>query len=153
MKRENPDSYEDIIHLSRPVSRRRPSMPILDRAAQFAPFAALTGYGDVVKEAERLTDRKIELSEDQKALLDERFRRLAQTLHGETGEIYREPEVVITYFQPDCRKEGGIYVTAVGRVQKMDEFRRMLRLADGTEIPIENVLDIQYGDFGNGDIC
>lgn len=156
-KTESSNPYEDIIHLPHPVSRRHPPMPISDRAAQFAPFAALTGYGDVVKEAARLTEQKIELSEDQRVLLDERFRQLARALRGEAGEMCREagescqktekkqsgPEAVITYFLPDHRKEGGSYITVVGRVRKIDEFRQMVRLTDGTEIPIEDILDIQ----------
>jgi len=115
-------------------------MSIIDRAAQFSPFAALTGYDAVVKESARLTDRKIELSEDEKAVLDERLRLL-------TDALPQQPEAAFTYFLPDARKEGGAYVTVTGRLKRVDELRRVLLLADGAEIPIDDILDIQ-SEFG-----
>lgn len=128
--------YDDIIHLPHHVSRRHPPMPVSDRAAQFSPFAALTGYDAVVKEAARLTHRRIELSDDEKAVLDERLRLLADALP-------HSPEAAFTYFLPDSRKDGGAYVTAAGRLKRADTLRRVILLTDGTQIPIDDVLDIQ----------
>lgn len=101
--------YDDIISLPRPVSRH-PRMPMGDRAAQFSPFQALSGHGDAIKETARLTDRKIELTEDEKTVLDEKLRLLLET--GGTG--------VFTWFLPDERKDGGAYITAEGVVKKID---------------------------------
>jgi len=111
-------------------------MSMTNRAAQFSPFAALTGYDAVVKESARLTDRKIELSEDEKTVLDER-------LHLLTDAFPQRPEASFTYFLPDDRKEGGVYVTVTGRLKRVDELRRVLLLTDGAEIPIDDILDIQ----------
>ena len=133
---KDPFPYEDLLRLPRPVSRRHPPMPIRDRAAQFAPFAALTGYGATVREAARLTDRKIELSEDQKAALDAQLRLLAEALP-------RSPRAEFTYFLPDSRKSGGACVTAVGVLKRVDTVGRRLLLTDGTEIPLEDLLDIR----------
>ena len=102
--------YEDIIHLPHHVSSVHPHMPVSDRAAQFAPFAALTGYGDVIKETARQTDAKPELSEDEKEILDYKIQ-LACGLSGE------KPGVRITYFVPDEKKSGGAYHTAEGRIR------------------------------------
>ncbi len=109
---------------------------MIDRAAQFSPFAALTGYDAVVKESARLTDRKIELSEDEKTVLDEHLRLLSNALP-------QQPEAAFTYFLPDSRKEGGAYVTVTGRLKRVDELRRVILLVDSTEIPIDDILDIQ----------
>lgn len=132
--------YDDILHHPHHVSDRHPQMSMIDRAAQFSPFAALTGYDAVVKESARLTDRKIELSEDEKAVLDERLRLL-------TDAFPQQPEAAFTYFQPDARKEGGAYVTVTGRLKRVDELRRVILLVDGAEIPIDDIMDIQ-SEFG-----
>ncbi len=128
--------YDDILHHPHHVSDRHPQMSMIDRAAQFSPFAALTGYDAVVKESARLTDRKIELSEDEKTLLDERLRLL-------TDVLPQQLEAEFTYFLPDSRKEGGAYVTVTGRLKRVDELRRVILLVDGTEIHIDDILDIQ----------
>lgn len=103
-------AYDDIIHLPHPTSARHPRMPMIDRAAQFSPFAALVGHGAAIEETARLTVRKIELTEDEKTLLDEKLRLLLET--GGVG--------VFTYYLPDERKDGGAYVTAEGAVKKND---------------------------------
>ena len=110
-------------------------MSMLNRAAQFAPFAALTGYEDSIREAARLTDARIELDECAKATLDAKLRILQS-----------DPQmpVSITYFVPDARKAGGAYVTAEGTVRRVD--RNMVRMADRTEIPLESIIGIE-GDF------
>lgn len=92
-------SYDDIIDLPHPISQRHPRMPMIDRAAQFAPFQALTSYGDAVQETARLTDQKIELAEDEKLLLNNKLRKLTETIPG-------GPEAKFTYFKPDLKKDG-----------------------------------------------
>lgn len=128
--------YDDIINLPHHVSAVRPHMPMIDRAAQFMPFRALTGYEDAVHEMARLTDQKIELTEDEKAFLDLRLQELADRLAG-------SPQVTVTYFQPDVKKAGGAYITVAGQLKKMDDFEGVLILAGGERILIEDILDIQ----------
>lgn len=126
-------AYDDIIHLPHPASARHPRMPMADRAAQFSPFAALSGHGAAIEETARLTDRKIELTEDEKNLLDEKLRLLLET--GGEG--------VFTYYLPDERKDGGAYVTAEGAVKKVDPLEGRVVFANGTVIPIEDILEIE----------
>ena len=126
-------AYDDIINLPRPTSARHPRMPMIDRAAQFSPFAALVGHGAAIEETARITDQKAELTEDEMALLDERLRLLLET--GGAGAF--------TYFLPDERKEGGAYVTAVGAVKKIDPLEGVVILTDGTVIPIEDIGEIE----------
>ena len=132
--------YDDTINLPHPTSQRHPRMPIHDRAAIFSPFAALSGHGAAIAETARLTERRIELDEDTRAELD---RRQAILL----GHIDEQPEVTITWFQPDERKDGGAYLTATGRLKKLRELERLLVLADGTEIPLEDVVALESGIF------
>ena len=129
------DLYEDIINLPHHVSKTRPQMPMSDRAAQFAPFAALTGYDAAIKETGRLTDDKIELDEEALTALDMKYQLLMDALDD-------APEVTITYFQPDERKAGGKFVSAVGAVKKIDDFERRITMRDGTRIPTDDVLSI-----------
>ncbi len=129
--------YEDIINLPHHVSPTRPRMPMRDRAAQFAPFAALTGYEDAVEETARLTDEQIELSETQAALLD----RKQQILMDALAE-HEQPEITVLFFQKDAKKAGGRYVTATGNLKKIDERERTLNLTDGKHIPMEDIADI-----------
>ena len=128
--------YDDIIHLVHPTSSRHPRMSMADRAAQFSPFAALTGHGAAVLETARLTDQKTELSEDAKALLDQKQRILAE-------HITEHPEITVTWFQPDEKKPGGKYLTVVGELNKVDRVEQALLLTDGTRIPLEDVTDIR----------
>ena len=130
------DLYEDIINLPHHVSKTRPQMPMSDRAAQFAPFAALTGYDAAIKETGRLTDDKIELDEEALTALDMKYQLLMDALDD-------EPEVTITYFQPDERKAGGKFVSAVGAVKKIDDFERRITMQDGAKIPMDDVLSIE----------
>ena len=122
------NAYDDIIHLPHHVSRRRPQMSRLNRAAQFAPFAALTGYEEAVEEMARLTQRQRELDEDEKALLDERLRQLA-------ASAPLRPYVVITCFEADEHKAGGAYITVTGRVRQVDGCARAISMTDGRRIP------------------
>lgn len=128
--------YEDIINLPHHVSPTRPQMPMADRAAQFSPFAALTGYDAAIQETARLTDSKIDLVDSG---LEELNRRL-QLLMAHLADL---PEVSITYFQPDARKSGGKYREAHGVVKKLDGFEQLLIMQDGTKIPLGDVLHIE----------
>lgn len=128
-------AYDDIMNLPHPTSPRHPRMPMIDRAAQFSAFQALTGYGKAIQETARLTGEKAELTEEEKALLDERLRLLAGT-----GD-----EAAFTYFRPDGKKSGGAYVTALGAVKKVDPLEGRLILTDGSTIPIEDIAAIEGG--------
>ena len=127
--------YDEIMGLPHHVSKTRPQMPMSDRAAQFAPFAALTGYDAAIKETGRLTDERIELDVEALSALDMKYQLLMEALD-------EAPEVTITYFQPDERKAGGKYVSAVGAVKKIDDFERRITMRDGTRIPMDDVLSI-----------
>ena len=128
--------YDDIIDLPHHISASRPQMPMLDRAAQFMPFRALTGYEDAVHETARLTDERVELTEDEKVLLDAKLQKLADRLSS-------QPRVTVTWFQPDKRKAGGAYVTTTGQLKKIGDFEGVLILVGGKRIVIENILNIQ----------
>ena len=128
--------YNEIMGLPHHVSKTRPQMPMSDRAAQFAPFAALTGYDSAIKETGRLTDEKIELDEEALTALDMKYQLLMEALD-------EAPEVIITYFRPDERKAGGKYVSAVGAVKKIDDFERRITMQDGAKIPMDDVLSIE----------
>ena len=132
--------YDDIINLPHPTSKRHPRMPIRDRAAIFSPFAALSGHGAAIAETARLTERRMELDEDTRAELD---RKQAVLLE----HIDEQPEITITWFQPDEKKDGGAYLTTTGRLKKLRELERLLVLADGTEIPLEDVVALESGIF------
>ena len=139
--------YDDIINLSHPTSAKHPRMPISDRAAIFSPFAALTGHAPAIQETARLTDQRMELDEDTKAMLDLKQQILAD-------RIAERPEISVVWFRPDARKEGGQYVTTVGQLKKVDDIARILQLADGTTIPLDEVLELRsdcfHGIFQDG---
>ena len=128
--------YDDIIHLSRPVSKKRSPMSNFDRAAQFSPFAALTGYDAVIAETGRLTDIQIELDEGGKALLDEKLQTIRE-------HLAQQPKVKLTVFCPDSRKSGGSYETITGNVKKIDPVARILVLTGGEVIPVDRIYGIE----------
>ena len=127
---------DQIMGLPHHVSKTRPQMPMSDRAAQFAPFVALTGYDAAIKETGRLTDERIELDVEALSALDMKYQLLMEALD-------EAPEVTITYFRPDERKAGGKYVSAVGAVKKIDDFERRITMQDGAKIPMDDVLSIE----------
>lgn len=129
--------YDDIINLERPVSKRHPPMPLANRAAQFAPFAALTGYEAVIDEAARLTDRQIELDEDAKAEINRQL--LALAARTDAGEPV---QVELTWFEPDGLKLGGAYRTETVTLRRVDQAYRLLELSDRSLIEIDRVLNI-----------
>ncbi len=130
------DQYDDIINLPHHVSKTRPQMSMLDRAAQFSPFAALTGYDAAIKETGRLTDEKVNLSEEEKEALDRKQQILLEKLAD-------HPALTVIFFVPDEKKSGGAYVTKRGKLKKIDEFERLMQLADGTKIPLDDVAEIE----------
>ena len=128
------NDYEDIIGLPHPVSQKHPRMSLENRAAQFAPFAALTGYDDAIEETERLTDARIEINEDRKEMLDERLKALSMS---------ENPVAEITYFVPDLLKEGGSYNTIKGVIKRVDTFKRVMVMKDGINIPFDDLYEIE----------
>lgn len=129
--------YEDILYLPHHTSPSRPHMPMSDRAAQFSPFAALTGYEAAVKEAARLTEQRIELDENEKAVLDAKLSLLQKNLS-------LSPEVTLTYFKPDKQKNGGTYRSVTGKVQKIDISNKCLILENGKRISASDILKIEF---------
>ena len=130
-----PTPYDDIIRLPHHVSRNHPQMPMLDRAAQLAPFSALTGYEAAVGETARLTAERRELDAQEAAELNRRLTDLAARLKD-------RPEVTIEYFVPDQRKSGGAYVTVTGRVRNISVLERTLVMEDGTVIPLDDIVSM-----------
>ncbi len=128
--------YDDIINLPHHQSDRRPHMSLYDRAAQFAPFSALTGHDDAIKETARLTDRKIELDDYDKMLLDNKMTFIL-------NHIYEQPEITVTYFIPDTNKEGGMYLDFTGNIKKFDSVQRKVCFTDKTEILIDDIIEIK----------
>lgn len=136
--------YQDIMGLSRPVSANHPPMNRTSRAAQFSPFAALTGHNDVIRETARLTSPWVELDEQSVGILNEKLQILRRHLVG-------HPEVTITYFVPDDKKEGGNYQTITATVKKIEEYRQALVLQDGMVIPMQHVIELDgriFAEYG-----
>lgn len=136
-KLNNTGKYEDIINLSHHISKKHPQMTMESRAAQFAPFAALVGYEDAVRETARLTTKRIELNEEEKNILDMKLQMLKEQMNV---QIY--PEISIIYFVPDFKKNGGKYIKISGTIKKIDEYKQLLILDDKTQIPINEVISI-----------
>lgn len=134
--------YDDIINLPHHVSATRPQMPIAKRAAQFSPFAALTGYDAAIMETARLTDQRVELGESDIAVLNMKLNLLAD-------RIDERPEITLTYFLLDEKKEGGAYVTATGPVKKIDEVEGTIVFTDDKSVAIDDVLEIACELFGD----
>lgn len=130
------DNYDDIIHLPRHVSKRHPQMSFYNRAAQFAPFAALTGYGEAIAETARQTTPKIEIMEDDRQLMDRKLLLL-------TNHLEEEPTITITYFQPDRRKSGGQYLTITGVVKAIRTNERIIIMKDRKKISIDTIVGLE----------
>lgn len=135
------ENYDDIINLKRPVSKH-PKMSLYQRSAQFAPFAALTGYEGQVKETARLTDRRIELDEEMKLILDLKIQVIKEMLSD-------NPEVEITYFIPDTRKDGGKYETIINNVKKIDSYNEHIIMQNNLKIEIKEIININSNIFKN----
>ncbi len=128
--------YEDMLTLPHHVSARHAPMAMIDRAAQFAPFAALTGYDDAIRETARSTEQPIDLDESTHAQINDALKRIAE-------QICQEPSVDITFFKPDRRKDGGAYVTLHSQVKKLDTYEGCLVLKDGTQIFFSQIVNIE----------
>lgn len=128
--------YDDIIDLPHHVSTRHPQMSPMDRAAQFSPFAALTGHDAAIKEMARLTEERGELDESRKEELNERLWLIRERLS-------ERPEITFTYFKPDEKKSGGVYLTVTGKVKRIDEYEHQIHLEDGIILLIENIFSIE----------
>lgn len=129
------NQYDDIINLPHHVSSTREHMSIIDRAAQFSPFAALTGFTGAIKETARLTNQRIELDEAEKTILDEKLRIVQEQLR-------RQQEIELVYFREDELKAGGAYITVRGIVKKIDSYERAVVMQDESRIPIEDIVEI-----------
>lgn len=144
MKQNYCRPYDDIIHLSHPVSAKHPQMPVADRAAQFSPFAALTGHDAAIKEAARLTDERIELDEEKKLRLDDKLKIVQEMLT-------EQPELLVTYFQADNSKSGGSYLTVRGCIKKINVYEQILVLTEGLLIPIGDIYELEGKVFSMSD--
>lgn len=143
MKKTNAEElYADIINLPHHELKTRQRMPIINRAASFSPFAALTGYDDAVKETARLTSEQIELDEGAKEILNDKLRIAAD-------KADQEPEIKVTYFLPDKKKDGGAYITIKAVIKRIDEYERLVVFTDKSTIPIDDIYEIE-GDIYNG---
>lgn len=136
----NPHKYDDMVGLGHHISRTHPPMARIKRAAQFASFDALTGFGAAINEAGRETEAKKELSEDEIDMINARLAVIEQ-------HIKEQPSIAVTYFLPDDRKAGGRYVTVSGNVRKLDDVKHMMVFADETRIPIEDIRYIESDLF------
>ena len=138
------NKYADIIDLPHHQSDTRPKMSNYDRAAQFSPFAALTGHADSIKETARLTDEYSEPSEEMKAIMNEKILFLMEQLKN-------QPEITITFFKPDEKKQGGAYITITGVVKKIKTYERQIQLTTGDLIPIDMIFGIDGEIFSRID--
>ena len=128
-------NYEDIIYLPHHTSKKRPQMSLSQRASIFAPFSALTGYEDKIKEEQRVVKRKIELTSEEQELLNQKFVLI--------WNCYRNQEVMITYFVKDPKKMGGIYLNIVTKIRRLDPVLQCFILQDKRKIKLSDIIDIQ----------
>ena len=126
-------NYDDIINMQHHVSTKHPKLSMKQRAAQFAPFAALVGYGDAVNETARFTEDRIELTSEEKTIINNKLK-----------ELQNNQKVTVTYFVPDLKKSGGKYVTIIGNVKKIDKHNQCLVLTNKKEIPLNEIIEIIY---------
>jgi len=132
--------YDDIVDLPPHISKKHPQPSMMDRAARFAPFAAITGYEEMVLEEARVTEERIDLDEGTLSLLNEKLNMIQEFLDD-------EPEVTITYFEPDKKKSGGAYVNITGIVKRIDEYEHLVMMTDGKKIYIEDIYNLQSDLF------
>ena len=132
--------YEDIVNLPRHISKVHPQATMADRAARFSPFAAISGYEDMVKEAARVTEERIDITDAAKELLNEKLNMIIEFLD-------EEPEVTITYFEPDKKKDGGAYISITGTVKRIDEYERIVLMSDDKKIRTEEIYAIESDLF------
>lgn len=131
----NTGKYDDIINLPRHISKKHPQMSLKARSAQFAPFAALTGYDDAIKETSRFTDERRELNEEMTVILNEKLKKIQE-------KICEKPKIELTYFIKDLKKNGGEYVTITGKVKKIDSNKQVIVFENNEEINIADIVEI-----------
>ena len=131
------DEYDDIINLPHHVSKNHRQMPMEMRAAQFAPFAALTGYDAVINETARLTDQQVDLEDYDNERLNRKYAELIEN-------ISEHPVITVSYFKPDKQKGGGAYVSKTGHIKKVDTYEQLMIMEDGTSIPLAAIVDIVF---------
>lgn len=129
------ENYEDIINLPHHISKKHPQMSLEERSAQFAPFAALTGYEDAIDETARLTDERIDINEDVKEKLNEKIKNINKNIN-------KTPEITVTYFVPDNKKSGGKYLVIKEKIKKIDEINQLLIFTNGSKIKINDIINI-----------
>ena len=132
--------YEDIVNLPPHISKKHPQPTMMDRAARFAPFAAITGYEEMVLEEARITEERIDLDEGTLSILNEKLNMIQEF-------IDEEPEVTITYFEPDKKKSGGAYVSVTGIVKRIDEYEHLVIMTDGKMIRVEDIYGLESDLF------
>lgn len=132
--------YEDIIHLPRPTSKKHPQPTMMERAARFAPFAAITDYEEMVLEEARTTEARVHLDENALTLLNEKLNIVQDFLD-------RMPEITVTYFEPDKKKSGGAYISITGTVQRIDKYKRLIIMNDDKKIQIDDVYKLESDLF------
>ena len=132
--------YEDIVNLPRPISKKHPEPTMMERAARFAPFAAITDYEEMVLEEARVTEKRITLDESALTLLNEKLNILQ-----EFPDMLSE--VKITYFEPDQKKSGGTYVTRRGTVKRIDSYKKLLVMSDDKKIPFDDICELESDLF------
>lgn len=132
--------YEDIVNLPPHISKKHPQPTMMDRAARFAPFAAITGYEEMVLEEARITEERIDLDEGTLSILNEKLNMIQEF-------IDEEPEIKITYFEPDKKKSGGAYIDITGTVKRIDEYECLVIMTDGKKIHIEDIYGLESDLF------
>ena len=137
------NKYEDIINLPHHVSTKHKQMSMYERAAQFAPYAALTGHKDSIEETARMTERELDIDEEEKEILDRKLQNILEKINFKLM-------VSFTYFVPDLKKEGGRYINIIGIIKKIDNFEKVIYLDNNnnTKIPIKDIIDIQIIEEG-----
>ena len=138
--------YEDIIDVPHHVSKKHPEPTMLERAARFHPFAAITGYEEMVLEAARITQTRIDLDEEALTVINEKLNMLRESLDG-------EPRVTVTYFEPDKKKNGGAYVSVTDTVKVIDEYEQIVIMGENRKIPIKEIYSIEGDLFSNFGFC
>ena len=135
MKLEYSHNYDDIINMEHHKSKKHPPMSLYARSAQFAPFAALTGYEEAVTETAREVGERIDIDDELRNILDSKIQMLSE-------QIKKKHEIIFTYFVPDLTKDGGKYINVTGIIKKIDTIKQLIILEDKTEIPINEIIDI-----------
>ena len=129
------EEYKDIINLPRHISTKHPKMSLELRSAQFAPFSALVGYDEQIKETSKIIKKRKEINDELKAILDEKLQIIQKN-------VETNPQITVTYFVPELNKDGGNYIEYTGNVKKIDNLKQKIIFEDGTEILVDDIIEI-----------